>query len=354
MWCIFALHLTDYRRHVPPDNVILRQSGAPRWLIAVSVGLVTMLASALGMVRATNGALTDVPRVSIVSSALSPASDGFENYLLVGSDSRANADPTEEDFANIGTEEANPGTRADTLIVIRVDTKTGSVATMSVPRDLRVLLADNGRYAKVNSAYQRGADVLVRTVQGALNIPIHHYVEMDFYGFKDIVDAVGGVRICVDYASRDKATGFFLGKRGCKMQNGQQALAYARSRHFEEKIDGAWKVDGTGDVGRGDRQRYFMSILVKQAIRYLAEHPMKTDDVLSVFSNAVSVDDGLELIDLARKLRPLANGAALSVALPVSSDMISGSFVFTLNNDSKPVLDYFAGLGPLPSAPSAD
>jgi hypothetical protein len=81
---------------------------------------------------------------------------------------------------------------------------------------------------------------------------------------------------------------------------------------------------------------------------------MKTDDVLSVFSNAVSVDDGLELIDLARKLRPLANGAALSVALPVSGDMISGSFVFTLNNDSKPVLDYFAGLGPLPSAPSAD
>lgn len=333
-------------------DVKARPASAPRWLIALSVGLVAMLASALGIVRATNGALADVPRVPVVTTALSPASDGFENYLLVGSDSRANADPTEKDFASIGTEEVYPGMRADTLIVIRVDTKTGSVSTMSIPRDLRVLLADSGKHAKVNAAYQRGADVLVRTVQGALNIPIHRYVEVNFSGFKDIVDAVGGVRICVDYASRDKATGFFLGKRGCKMQNGQQALSYARSRHFEEKIQGVWRVDGTGDVGRGDRQRYFMSILVKQAIRYLAENPLKTDDVLSAFSQAVAVDSGLELIDLARKLRPLADGAALSVALPVSSDMISGTFVFTLNNESKPVLDYFAGLGPLPTVPN--
>lgn len=307
------------------------------------------LAGALGIVRATNSALDSVPRVSVVNAALSPASKGFENYLLVGSDSRAGVDASDDDFDSVGNETATPGMRADTLIVIRVDTGSGTVATMSVPRDLRVKMADTGRFGKVNSAYQRGPDVLVRTVQGALNIPIHHYVEMDFSGFKEIVDAVGGVRICVDRASRDKATGFFLGKRGCKMQNGQQALAYARSRHFEEKIDGRWQVDGTGDLGRGDRQRYFMSVLVKQAVRYLAENPMKTSSVLASFSSAVAVNDGLELLDLARKLRPLADGAALSVALPVSSDMISGSFVFTLDEESQPILQYFAGLGPLPA-----
>ena len=307
------------------------------------------LAGALGIVRATNSALDSVPRVSVVNAALSPASKGFENYLLVGSDSRAGVDASDDDFDSVGNETATPGMRADTLIVIRVDTGSGTVATMSVPRDLRVKMADTGRFGKVNSAYQRGPDVLVRTVQGALNIPIHHYVEMDFSGFKEIVDAVGGVRICVDRASRDTATGFFLGKRGCKMQNGQQALAYARSRHFEEKIDGRWQVDGTGDLGRGDRQRYFMSVLVKQAVRYLAENPMKTSSVLASFSSAVAVNDGLELLDLARKLRPLADGAALSVALPVSSDMISGSFVFTLDEESQPILQYFAGLGPLPA-----
>ena len=73
-----------------------RPTSAPRWLVAVSVGLVAMLASALGIVRATNGAMADVPRVSVVTTALSPASDGFENYLLVGSDSRAGADPNEK------------------------------------------------------------------------------------------------------------------------------------------------------------------------------------------------------------------------------------------------------------------
>ena len=317
-------------------------------MVAASLALVMTLAGALGIVRATNAALDRVPRVSVVNAALSPASDGFENFLLVGSDSRADADATDADFANVGDETATPGMRADTLIVIRVDTRNGKVATMSVPRDLRVAMADTGRFGKVNSAYQRGADVLVRTIQGALNIPVHHYVEMDFGGFKDIVDAVGGVRICVDHPSRDKATGFFIGYRGCRMQNGRQALSYARSRHFEEKVDGRWQVDGTGDVGRGDRQRYFMTVLVKQAIRHLAEHPLATDSVLSSFSSAVSVNDGLDLLDLARKLRPLADGAALSVALPVSSDMISGSFVFTLNDESQPILQYFAGLGPLP------
>jgi polyisoprenyl-teichoic acid--peptidoglycan teichoic acid transferase len=348
MWCISAQSSTDYRGFVPTDNAVSRVSGVPRWLVGVSIALVMMLAGALGIVRATNSELDKVPRVSVVNAALSPASDGFENYLLVGSDSRAGADVSDGDYASVGDENATPGMRADTLIVIRVDTRDGRVATMSIPRDLRVAMADTGKFGKVNSAYQRGADVLVRTIQGALNIPIHHYVEMDFSGFREIVDAVGGVRICVDHASRDKATGFFLGKRGCKMQNGQQALAYARSRHFEEKIDGRWQVDGTGDVGRGDRQRYFMSVLVKQAIRYLAEHPMETNSVLSSFSSAVAVNDGLDLLDLGRKLRPLADGAALSVALPVSSDMISGSFVFTLNDESQPILQYFAGLGPLP------
>lgn len=352
MWCISARSSTDYRGFVPTDNAVSRASGAPRWLVGASIALVMTLAGALGIVRATNAELDAVPRVPVVNAALSPASDGFENYLLVGSDSRAGVDASDDDFANVGDENATPGMRADTLIVIRVDTRDGSVATMSIPRDLRVAMADTGRFGKVNSAYQRGADVLVRTVQGALNIPIHHYVEMDFSGFKDIVDAVGGVRICVDRASRDKATGFYLGGRGCRVQNGRQALAYARSRHFEEKVDGRWQVDGTGDLGRGDRQRYFMSVLVKQALRHLAEHPLETNSVLTSFSSAVAVNDGLDLLDLARKLRPLADGAALSVALPVSSDMISGSFVFTLNDESQPILQYFAGLGPVPTVAS--
>ena len=351
MWCIFAPHLTEYRRNVPNDNGISRVTGAPRWMLVISIALVTSLAGALGIVRATNAQMDKVGRIPIVTPVLSPASDGFENYLLVGSDSRESADKSDEDYAVVGSVEANPGRRSDTMIVVHVNTKDSSVSTMSIPRDLWARMGDTSRYNKINSAYQKGADVLVRTVQRALNIPIHHYVEVNFSGFKNIVDAIGGVHICVAHASRDKATGFYIGKKACKLQSGADALRYARSRHFEEKIDGSWHLEGTGDVGRGNRQRAFMSMLAKDAAKYLARHPLQTNKVLVSFAHAVTVDNGLDLIDLGRKLRPLGMGGSRSYALPVNSDMSHGTFTFSLDNSkAQPVLAYFAGLAAPPVA----
>jgi LCP family protein required for cell wall assembly len=288
--------------------------------------------------------------VPAATPALSPPSDGVENFLLVGSDSRASADPSDKDFATMGTEEANPGMRSDTLILVRYDTKAKQVSMMSIPRDLWVRMSDNDRFAKVNAAYQRGADVLVRTVQRALNVPIHHYIEINFSGFKQIVDAIGGVHVCVPRASRDKATGFHIGRKACKLQSGVEALSYARARHFEEKIDGVWRLEGTGDVGRGTRQRAFMSMLAKDAAKYLAQHPLDAHNVLKSFGAAVSVDERLDLIDLARKLRPIGDGTAVSYALPVSDGWAGSNFVFRLANEAPPLLAYFAGLGPAPAA----
>jgi LCP family protein required for cell wall assembly len=230
------------------------------------------------------------------------------------------------------------------------DTKKKQVSMMSIPRDLWVRMSDNDRFAKVNAAYQRGADVLVRTVQRALNVPIHHYVEINFSGFKQIVDSIGGVHVCVPRASRDKATGFHIGRKACKLQSGVEALSYARARHLEEKIDGVWRLEGTGDVGRGTRQRAFMSMLAKDAAIYLAQHPLDAHNVLDAFAAAVSVDERLDLIDLARKLRPIGEGNAISYALPVSDGWAGSQFVFRLANEAPPLLAYFAGLGPAPAA----
>ena len=315
----------------------------------ISIALVTTLAGALGIVRATNAQMDKVERIPEVSSVLSPASDGFENYLLVGSDSRETADSSDEDFAVVGSEEANPGRRSDTMIVVHVNTKDSTVSTMSIPRDLWARMADSGRSSKINSAYQRGASVLVRTVQDALEIPIHHYVEVNFSGFKAIVDAIGGVHICVAHASRDKATGFHIGKKACKLQSGADALRYARSRHFEEKIDGVWRLEGTGDVGRGDRQRAFMTMLAKDAAKFLARHPLQTNKVLASFAQAVTVDDGLDLIDFGRKLKPLGLGNSHSYNIPVNSDMSHGTFSFSIDEEKmRPIRAYFAGMGPAP------
>jgi LCP family protein required for cell wall assembly len=348
MWCICVPPLTDYRGSVNGPGRMSQVAGAPRWLLVAAIALAVSLGGALGIVRATNSHLDDVPRVVMMSNVLSPPTDGVENYLLVGSDSRASADPTSSDYGAIGSEQENPGMRSDTLILVSRNTATGAVSTMSIPRDLWVRMGDTSRYAKINAAYQQGADVLVRTVQRALNIPVHHYVDVNFGGFKRIVDAIGGVHICVKHASRDNATGFYIGRKACKLQNGAQALAYARSRHFEEKIDGRWREDGTGDVGRGARQRAFISTLAKEAATYLARHPFKSSQVLDAFSSAVSIDENLDLLDLAKKLRPLGDGSSRSFALPVSSSMQNDNFIFTLANDARPVLAFFAGVGPMP------
>lgn len=349
MWCISDQHRNDYRGHVLTDGKFSRVAGTPRWMIVVSVSLVLSLAGALGIVRATKAHLSDVARVEAASVALSPATEGIENFLIVGSDSRATADPSDEDFATVGSEEANPGMRSDTMILVRYDTKEKTVSMMSIPRDLWVRMGDSARSAKINAAYQRGADVLIRSVQRALNVPVHHYIEINFSGFKRIVDSIGGVHICVPRASRDKATGFFIGRRACKLQSGAEALAYARSRYFEERIDGKWRLEGTGDVGRGTRQRAFISMLAKDAAIYTVRNPLDTHNVLDAFAAAVTVDPGLDLIDLARKLRPMGDGTARSYTLPVDSGWAGSQFVFRLANDAQPMMAYFAGLGPAPA-----
>lgn len=318
-------------------------------MIISGSAIVLALAGAVGLVRATNRGLDDVERLPAVTQVLSPSTGNVENILLVGSDSRVGSDPNSGDYANIGSESDAPGMRSDSMIIVRRDKTTGSLALLSIPRDLLVHIGDTDSMKKINSAYQHGPDVLVRSVERALNIPVHHYVDIGFPGFKGIVDAIGGVRICVERPSRDKSTGYFSG-RGCKVLDGAKALGFARSRHFEEKKNGRWVLDGTGDVGRGARQRAFMSALARDAARHLARRPLDTGGVLAAFAAAVRVDERLDLADLARKWRSLADRSTVSYSLPVNSDMMNGVFVFRLSNAAQPVLAFFAGLGPAPAS----
>lgn len=350
MWCTCVPSPDNYRWGVTIGERHGGLAGAPRWLLILGTALVVALAGALGLVRATNAQLDGVARIAGVAPALSPATPGVENYLLVGSDTRETADPNDPDFENIGSADANPGKRSDTLMVLRYGTDDGSVSLMSVPRDLYVRIGTGEKYDRINSAYREGPDTVVRTVVRALNIPIHHYLEVDFQGFKAIVDAIHGVEVCVDRASRDKSTGFYIGRKACKVVDGTQALAYARSRHFEQKYkEGGWKMDPSADIGRTERQRKFVNSLLKSTARYVAEHPLDAANVMREATSAFSADAGLKLVDLARKLRPVADGGTLSFALPVANDMVGNRSVVRLENEAAPLLAFFAGTGPAPA-----
>ena len=183
------------------------------------------------------------------------------NYLIVGSDSRDGISPDDPNAGAILGPEAAPGSqRSDTLLVLRVD---GDGARMlSIPRDLLVTIAETGQRTRINAAFNGGPRRLLATVQTELGIPIHHYVEIDFVAFRDIVDAVGGITIDFPHPASDPKSGLSVPTAGPVRLDGTQALAYVRSRTYTEQIDGRAVVDPTGDLGRVVRQQAFLAAVV--------------------------------------------------------------------------------------------
>src|SRR5688572_1987823 len=151
-----------------------------RFLSVMLLAGVVAVAGTTGTLIAARSAIDTVTRVPGVAEVLSPPSATVENFLLVGSDSRAGADPNSPDAGGIGTESDVQGSRSDTIMVLRRDTDTGVASLLSIPRDLWVDIPGRGN-SRINSAYNDGPAVLVQTVQQALGLPIHHYVEVDFF-----------------------------------------------------------------------------------------------------------------------------------------------------------------------------
>ena len=140
-------------------------------------------------------------------------------------------------------------------MILRRDPDHGA-AILSIPRDLWVPIAGRGDSWKINAAFNGGADQLIQTIQQSLGIPIHHYIEVDFDGFARLVDTVGGIEICV-HLRRPGTSGLDI-QPGCQTLNGGMALAFVRSRKYEEWIDGEWVADNKNDFGRMERQQTFL------------------------------------------------------------------------------------------------
>jgi LCP family protein required for cell wall assembly len=215
---------------------------------------------------------------------------------------------------------------------------------------LWVTIGDSENTERINVAYREGAPVVVRTVTRALGIPIHHYLEIDFQGFKNLVDAVGGVTVCVEHPTRDRNTGLYI-RPGCKNLDGVQSLAYARSRYFEEKIDGQWRVDGTSDIGRGKRQRLFTALLMQTAVNRTLGDPFRAGTIMDGATGALLVDERLDLLEFARLMRPAASGKLRRFSLDTYGDTVRGNSVLRLADSAAPTLAFYAGSGPAPVPP---
>lgn len=285
-----------------------------------------------------------VARNEVVAAVLDIENDGpAENYLIVGSDSREGLE--EESDA--------PGTRSDSIMILRRDPDHGA-ALLSIPRDLWVPIAGRGDEWKINAAFNGGADRLIATIQDALDIPIHHYIEVDFDGFARLVDTLGGVEICVPNAAKDAGSGLDI-QPGCQTLNGGMALAFVRSRHYTEWIDGSWVEDNKNDFGRMERQQTFLRTAATAILDELKSNPLKLGDLLAAAGQLVTVDPGLNLQQAAGSMRAAFQEGLRTFSLPAEQAFHGDQDALDLIEDeAAPILAFFRGDGPMPRDPTVD
>jgi len=169
------------------------------------------------------------------------------NALLVGSDSREGL--TEEEQLDLGAR-AVGGERADTLILAHIDPANDHVIMVQFPRDLWVPIPGLGEN-KINAALEGGPDQLIETVKDLTGLQIHKYLQVNIAGFRDVVDAIGGVDICITEAIPfDPQTGIQITEEELGMVHfdGDRAIRFVRSRNFE-----------TGDFARIQNQQKFVA-----------------------------------------------------------------------------------------------
>lgn len=280
-----------------------------------------------------------------VAGLLAPASPGGTNYLIVGSDSRENLDPTVENAGAIfgdGSEEIG-GQRTDTIQILRI-ANDGSQHMLALPRDLYVPIGGDGASDRINAAYAFGGpELLIETVEGSLGIPVHHYAEIDFGGFIDVVDAVGGVTIDFPHPAYDLNTGLNVPEAGPTTLDSTQALAFVRSRYYTELIDGQAVLDPRGDLGRVKRQQIFLQALFEELGDPRDQVSVLVD--LDTVASSIKLDDRVtfgDALGVVNQLRDLNLNSEWDLAVhhAITAD---GAQVLQLDAAaSQPILDFFS------------
>jgi LCP family protein required for cell wall assembly len=143
-----------------------------------------------------------------------------QNFLVIGSDSREDLSPDDPNAAVFTGDGAPPGRRSDSMAIVRVDPTQDRISMLSIPRDLYVPISPGGEQDRINAAFSASTQSLVDTIQANLQIPVNHYVEVDFSGFQDLINTIGGVPVYFDRPVRDRNSGLMVETSGCRVLDG--------------------------------------------------------------------------------------------------------------------------------------
>ena len=364
----------------PTKRVRLRRTWPQRFLLGLNaIVIIACVASAAGLWLFLDKArqihrielpagILDVPVVvtpslsTLPGETVPPDTGGSipaENFLVVGTDSRDCIDPNSPYAGAFLGNGSDIGQRTDTIFIMRVDPNSTKVAMLSFPRDLWVRIG--GHSQRINTAWALGADRLIKTIKDNFNIPIHHYVDIDFCAFANLVNAVGGVSVPFATPVRDLSTGLNVTEPGCHRMLGDEALAYARSREFEyyDAKTKKWIRDPSADLGRIRRQQDFIRRVLARALDKGARSPVTLNKLWNAFAPQLTIDNTLtfsDLLRLANRLKNLDPEQVASFTIETRGTVIDGSSVLTpltTSNYNKAVLAVFRGdalLGDVPAA----
>lgn len=295
----------------------------------IALGCLLTIAT-LGVAGAFAWGAAQLNNIDRVDVALHAAGlDQPQNFLIVGSDTR---DVSREGdaggiFGGRG-EVAPPGQRSDSIVVARIDSSRGAVELLSIPRDLWVLKpGGSGEHQRINAAYNDGPQALIDSVEANLGIEVNHFVEVNFDGFKGLVEAIGGVPMYFDKPLRDANTGLRITKTGCQVLDPTQALAYARSRYLEYSNGRSWVSDPTGDLGRITRQQVFVRRALAKVSTLGIGDINTLRKLVGVGVNAVTIDSALgidEMVGLARRFSAFSSEQLVTHRLPTTDHTTDG------------------------------
>ena len=274
--------------------------------------LILLLLLILWLVGVPAYAWTQIARVDAAPSGQRPADQPGKTFLLVGSDSRAGLSKAEQKRLGTGS---TGGQRTDTIMIVYVP-PGGKPALISVPRDSYVDIPKSAKN-KINAAYAFGGpQLLVQTVEQNTGLRMDGYMEIGFGGFANIIDALGGIRMCLPKAIKDRDSHIDLSK-GCQTLSGVEALGYVRMR----------KADPLGDLGRVQRQREMLAAIAKKAASPATVlNPVRYWKLNMAIADAIKLgrDTSLpEALTLAIAMKRISSGSGLTLTVPVSSTAAS-------------------------------
>jgi len=284
------------------DNIAKPQKTTRRRFIIRRIAVIVLAlilvgaGAAFGYVKYMEGKMKPKGLMAQAIAAVisKPAPKEPVNFLLMG------ADATEED----------PTGRADSIILIHADFQKKKATMISIPRDLRVEIPDNGK-DKINHSYHFGGPALtIKTVEEYTGLPIHHYGVVDYQGFINIVNAIGGVEVDVKEDMVDDELGDPIDK-GKQKLDGLQALFYVRYRNT-----------GRGDFTRMEDQQNFARSLINESTRL--QNAFKLPRLINILTSNIQTDMSIgEMLDYANIVRSFKQDNLTTVTLPGNPQTIN-------------------------------